>query len=135
MLTRLRTYCFPILALLLISYVANTFQHFLVEIYYEVATTARVTNSIYSFDTKIGHDHSQEIALTDLEQLKEKSNQQKQEQQQRNYQQLKKQVKIINEISGFSDCLTLRPPRNFNLVFSLSSVIQQINLPPPRFFA
>jgi len=134
MLTHLRTYCLPILTLLLISYGVSTFQHLLVEVYYEVATTARVTNSIYTFDQKETHDHSQEMALADLKQLQEKSQQQKQERQQRHHQQLKKQIKIINEISDFSDCLTTEPLKNFNFIFSLPSVIQQINLPPPRFF-
>ncbi|MEM8527539.1 MAG: hypothetical protein AAGG68_23055 [Bacteroidota bacterium] len=113
----------------------SIFHHFLIEVYYEVATTAQVTNSVYAFSEDVQHDHSQEIALANLEQLKEKSDQQKQEQQQRHHQQLKKQVKIINDLSDLSDCLTLRPLRNFNSIFSLSSVIQQINLPPPRFFA
>lgn len=135
MLTHLRTYCFPILALLLISYGVSTFKHLLVEVYYEVANTARVTNSIYAFTQNSKHDHSQEIALADLEEFKEKSKQQKQEQQQRNHQELKKQIKIINELSNFSDCFTHKPLKNFNSIFYLPSVIQQINLPPPQFFS
>jgi len=103
--------------------------------YYEVATTARVTNSVYTFDKSGKHHHSQEIALMALELLKEKSNQQKEEQQQRHHEQLKKQVKIINEFSSFSDCLVNKPLRNFDTLFSFKSAFPQINLPPPRFSA
>lgn len=135
MLTNLRTYCLPVLTLLLVSYGVSTFQHLLVEVYYEIAATAQITNSIYIFNENKKHDHSQEVALADLRQLKERSQQQKQEQQQHHHQQLKKQVKIINEISDFSDCFTPKPLKNFKPIFLLSSVVQQISLPPPKFFS
>ncbi|MEL6721441.1 MAG: hypothetical protein AAFO82_04340 [Bacteroidota bacterium] len=120
---------------MLISYTGSLFQHLLIEVYYEVANTAQVTNSVYAFEQTKKHEHSQEIALADLELLKEKQTQEKQKQQQRNHQQLKKQIKILNEISSFSDCFTFKPLKNFRSIFLYTSVSQQISLPPPQLFA